>query len=95
MTAIHVCSLTRLEETVTLTGARHVITLINAGTPVPRPASIPAWGNDPASLRTASSYDSGSGLLAATSSAVTNALKSPTTPRRPRIGRTSRFSAPL
>ena len=40
MTAIHVCSLTKLEETVTLTGARHVITLINAGTPMRLPATI-------------------------------------------------------
>lgn len=39
-TTIHVCSLTKLEETVALTGARHVITLINAGTPMRLPATI-------------------------------------------------------
>lgn len=37
---IHVCSLTKLEETVAATGARHVITLVNAGTPMRLPASI-------------------------------------------------------
>ena len=42
MTAIYVCSLARLEETVERSGARHVVTLINSGTPVPRPASIEA-----------------------------------------------------
>lgn len=39
-TTIHVCPLTKLEETVALTGARHVITLINAGTPMRLPATI-------------------------------------------------------
>ncbi len=38
--AIHVCSLARLHETVAATGARHVATLINAGTAVERPPVI-------------------------------------------------------
>lgn len=37
---IHVCPLSRLAETVTRTGARHVLSVINAGTPVVRPAGI-------------------------------------------------------
>ena len=37
---LHVCSLARLGETVSRTGARHIITLINTDTPVPRPASV-------------------------------------------------------
>ncbi|MBB4303932.1 putative protein tyrosine phosphatase [Rhodobium orientis] len=37
---IHVCPLSRIDETVTRTGAKRLVTLINAGTPVPRPASI-------------------------------------------------------
>jgi len=37
---IYVCSLTKLEETVAVTGARHVITLVNAGTPMRLPATI-------------------------------------------------------
>ncbi|NJL50651.1 MAG: tyrosine protein phosphatase, partial [Blastochloris sp.] len=37
---IHVCSLARLHDTVAACGARHVVTLINEATPVPRPASI-------------------------------------------------------
>ncbi|NJL08958.1 MAG: protein tyrosine phosphatase, partial [Methylacidiphilales bacterium] len=37
---IHVCSLARLHHTVAATGARHMVTLINAATPVPRPATI-------------------------------------------------------
>ena len=37
---IHVCSLARLHDTVAASGARHVVTLINAQTPVQRPASI-------------------------------------------------------
>jgi predicted protein tyrosine phosphatase len=37
---IHVCSLARLHDTVAASGARHVVTLINAHTPVERPASI-------------------------------------------------------
>ena len=40
MSRIHVCSLVRIEETVRTTGARTLVTLINAGTPVPRPAAI-------------------------------------------------------
>lgn len=40
MPTLHVCSLARLCETVTATGASHVITLINRGTLVERPASI-------------------------------------------------------
>lgn len=42
MPALHVCSLSRLSDTVAATGASHVATLINAGTPVVRPGSIPA-----------------------------------------------------
>jgi predicted protein tyrosine phosphatase len=41
MPAIHVCSLSRLAETVEATGARHVASLINAGTAVVRPPSVP------------------------------------------------------
>ncbi|QFR34060.1 tyrosine phosphatase family protein [Ancylobacter sp. TS-1] len=37
---IHVCPLSRLEETVTRTGAAHVLSVINLGTPVPVPASV-------------------------------------------------------
>src|SRR5688572_6595872 len=37
---IHVCPLSRLEETVTRTGARHVLSVINASTLVPLPASV-------------------------------------------------------
>ncbi|WP_181705848.1 tyrosine phosphatase family protein [Chthonobacter rhizosphaerae] len=37
---IHVCSLARLEETVTRTGARKVVSLVNFGTPMRLPASI-------------------------------------------------------
>lgn len=37
---IHVCSLARLHDTVAACGARHVVTLINAQTPVPRPAAV-------------------------------------------------------
>ena len=37
---IHVCSLARLHATVQQTGARHIVTLINAGTPVERPEAI-------------------------------------------------------
>lgn len=39
---IHVCPLSRLEETVTRTRASHVLTVINLGTPVLRPAAIRA-----------------------------------------------------
>ncbi|MBD8893078.1 tyrosine phosphatase family protein [Roseibium litorale] len=37
---LHVCSLSRLTETVTRTGASHVVTLINAETMVPTPQGI-------------------------------------------------------
>ncbi len=37
---IYVCSLSRLAETVERSGARHVVTLINEGTPVERPAVV-------------------------------------------------------
>jgi predicted protein tyrosine phosphatase len=40
MPAIHVCSLARLPSVAAYTGASHVATLINAATPVPRPATI-------------------------------------------------------
>ena len=39
---IHVCSLSRLHATVAQTGARHMVTLINDGTLVKRPACVPA-----------------------------------------------------
>jgi predicted protein tyrosine phosphatase len=42
MPTLHVCPLSRLNETVTATGASHVVTLINQGTPVERPACIVA-----------------------------------------------------
>jgi predicted protein tyrosine phosphatase len=42
MTAIYVCPLSRLADTVSLSGARHIVTLINEGTPVPRPLAIDA-----------------------------------------------------
>ncbi len=37
---LYVCSLARLSETVTATGARHLVTLIGAGTAVSRPTMI-------------------------------------------------------
>ncbi|HEX8416423.1 MAG TPA: protein-tyrosine phosphatase family protein [Methylobacterium sp.] len=40
MPTLHVCSLSRLPETLAETGASHVLTLINVGTAVERPASI-------------------------------------------------------
>ena len=40
MPSLHVCSLSRLHDTVDRVGASHVATLINAGTPVARPPSI-------------------------------------------------------
>lgn len=40
MSAIVVCPLSRLGRTIEETGARHVVTLINAGTSVPVPSSI-------------------------------------------------------
>ncbi len=42
MPAIHVCSLARVEATVAASGASHLVTVINDGTPVPRPAAIAA-----------------------------------------------------
>lgn len=41
MPSIHVCSLSKIGDTVAATGASHLLTLINATTPVPRPDSIP------------------------------------------------------
>lgn len=40
MTAIYVCPLSRLAETVSRAGARHVVTLIDKDTPVPRPVDV-------------------------------------------------------
>jgi len=40
MPTLHVCPLSRLNETVAATGASHVVTLINQGTLVERPVSI-------------------------------------------------------
>ncbi|WP_428032293.1 tyrosine phosphatase family protein [Ancylobacter sp.] len=37
---IHVCPLSRLEETVTRTGAEHVLSVINVATPVTLPATV-------------------------------------------------------
>ena len=42
MPRVHVCSLQRIGSTVAQTGASHLVTLINEGTPVERPGSIPA-----------------------------------------------------
>lgn len=42
MPRIHVCPLSKLDETVTTSGASHVVTLINANTQVVRPAGIDA-----------------------------------------------------
>jgi predicted protein tyrosine phosphatase len=42
MPTLHVCPLSRLPETVAATGASHVLTLINVGTPLERPALIDA-----------------------------------------------------
>jgi len=44
MPAIHVCPLMYVDDVVASSGAEHLITLINAGTPVDRPAQI-APGN--------------------------------------------------
>jgi len=41
MPSIHVCSLARLGATVAASGASHMVSIVNAGTPVTRPASIP------------------------------------------------------
>lgn len=40
MARIHVCSLTKVPETVRASGARTLVTLIDRGTPVPRPPEI-------------------------------------------------------
>lgn len=40
MPTIHVCSLSRLHETVDQTGARYLVTLLSDGTPMKRPVSI-------------------------------------------------------
>lgn len=40
MSEIHVCPLSRIEETVTLTGARRLLSLLGAGAAVTRPAAI-------------------------------------------------------
>jgi predicted protein tyrosine phosphatase len=42
MPTLHVCSLARLPETVAATGASHVVTLLNEGTPVSCPVAIRA-----------------------------------------------------
>jgi len=42
MPRIYVCPLARIDETVAATGARSLVTLLNPGTPVERPAAIPA-----------------------------------------------------
>ncbi len=42
MPTLHVCPLSRLAETVDATGASHVLTLVNVGTPLERPALIDA-----------------------------------------------------
>ncbi|MBH0238526.1 tyrosine phosphatase family protein [Methylobrevis albus] len=42
---IHVCSLARLEETVTRTRAQHVVSLVNAGTPMRIPAGLARDGH--------------------------------------------------
>lgn len=41
MTTLHVSPLSRLDETVAAVHARHLVTLINVGTTVARPAGIP------------------------------------------------------
>ena len=42
MPTLHVCPLSRLPETVAATGASHVLTLVNVGTALERPAPIAA-----------------------------------------------------
>jgi predicted protein tyrosine phosphatase len=42
MPNLHVCSLSRLSETLAETGASHVLTLVNVGTALERPAMIAA-----------------------------------------------------
>jgi predicted protein tyrosine phosphatase len=41
MPHIHVCPLSRLDETVAASGASHLVTLVNKGTDMRRPLSIP------------------------------------------------------
>ena len=40
MPRIHVCSLALVPETVAASGASHLVTLVDSGTPVPRPRAI-------------------------------------------------------
>lgn len=42
MPSVHVCSLARLEATAASSGASHLVTIVNIGTPVRRPSIIPA-----------------------------------------------------
>ena len=42
MPILHVCPLSRLAETVASSGASHLVTLVNVGTPVVRPSTIAA-----------------------------------------------------
>ena len=42
MSAIYVCPLSRLAETVSRSGARHIVTIMNDGTPVVRPDAVAA-----------------------------------------------------
>mgnify|MGYP001089125617 CR=1 FL=1 len=42
MPQVYVCPLSRIADTVASTGASHLVTLINDGTPVSRPETIPA-----------------------------------------------------
>lgn len=42
MSTLHICSLSKLHETVEKTGARQIVTLLSDGTPIKRPASVPA-----------------------------------------------------
>ncbi len=42
MPEIHVCPLSKLLQTAADSGARHVVTLISEGTPVPRPSTVAA-----------------------------------------------------
>jgi len=41
MPSVHVCSLPLLEPTATASGASHLVTIVDVGTPVRRPAVIP------------------------------------------------------
>ena len=55
---IHVCSLSKVDETLARSGAAHLVTLLAAGTDFRRPAAIPAqnhltlWMNDIAEMQT-------------------------------------------